>query len=325
MKSVFITGAGGFVGSRLVSFLQQRGYSVIAGVRNRARKLAYERQQSRAVVCDVSDPINTARAVASVRPDGVIHLAGPARADDIADEPLTGYQGIVTAWANLLDAVRRTVPRAKVVLASACDVYGHAASNGQATREDTELAPVSTFGSLKATAETIAHTFHRDYHLDVTIARPFQYTGAGQPGRFYFAGAAERLSTWDAAAGDVLQWPDLECRRDLLHVDDVVAAYERLLVEGQPNETYNICSGQTQTCHELLQALVNASGRSIRLESAPTDGEPANIPVYWGDNQKLRALGWNPEQTATRALQDLWTSYANAPQQPELAAPSGAA
>ena len=178
MQTVFVTGAEGFAGSHVFELLRRSGYDAVAGVRNRARKLAYERQGCKALVCDVSDAINVARVVASVRPDAVVHLAGLAHPADAAADPLLGYQSIVTAWANILDAVRRTVPRAHVVLASACDVYGDAGRDGQPLSETTSAKPISTFGSLKRTAESIAHTFFRDYHLNITIARPFHYTGA---------------------------------------------------------------------------------------------------------------------------------------------------
>lgn len=310
MHTLFVTGAGGFTGSRLVEYLRQHGYDVVAGVRNRARKLAYERQNGKALVCDVADPINVARAIASVRPEGVIHLAGISQPADAARDPLAAYQTIVTSWANVLDAVRRAVPRAKVVLASACDVYGNEGSDGRPLGETAALRPVSTFGSLKAAAESIAHTFYRDYHLNVTIARPFHYTGPGQSERFFFAAVARMLAGWDSASqGGEIRLPDLSCRRDLLHVDDVVVAYERLLVDGRPNEVYNICSGTAYSCRELVEAMVRNTGHSIRVADTPPDAAGVPIPALCGDNTKIRTeLSWTPTRTAQEAVAELLAS-----------------
>lgn len=311
MQTVFITGAGGFTGSRLLEYLRQHGYEVVAGVRNRARKLAYERQSGKALVCEVTDPINVARAVASVRPDALVHLAGTAQSADVVDEPLEAYQTIVTSWANVLDAVRRTVPRAKVVLASACEVYGNAGADGRALAETTRPDPVSTFGSLKATAEGIAHTFHRDYHLDVTIARPFHYMGRGQSERCFFADAARRLVGEDAASGSpTLTFPDLDCQRDLLHVDDVITAYARLLEDGRPNEVYNICSGKTHTCRAIIEMMARAAGREVRLAELVIDNDDGRISVLRGDPGKLRQeLNWSPVRTIQDAVRDLVGGY----------------
>jgi nucleoside-diphosphate-sugar epimerase len=179
VKTVFVTGAEGFTGSRLVEQLLSQRYEVIGGVRNRARKLAFEKSHAKALVCDASDAINVARAIASVKPDAIVHLAGCSQPGMADAAPLEAYQSIVTAWANVLDGARRVAPRTKILLASSCDVYGNAGADGTPLTEEHPLSPVTTFGSLKAAAETIAHTFYRNFKTNVTIARPFPYIGAG--------------------------------------------------------------------------------------------------------------------------------------------------
>jgi nucleoside-diphosphate-sugar epimerase len=226
VQTVFVTGAEGFVGSHVIRLLAQNGREVVAGVRNRARKLAYERRGVKAIVCDVADAINVARVIASVRPGGIIHLAGMSVADEANNDPLLAYQSIVTAWANVLDAVRRIAPRTNVVMASASDVYGDGASGGRPISESTPCRPNTTFGSLKRDAESIAHTFFRDYHLNVIIARPFGYVGPGQAETSLLGAVARRLADWNKEESR-LSVTNLMCQQDLLHVADVHPARGR--------------------------------------------------------------------------------------------------
>lgn len=316
MKTILVTGAEGFVGSHLIQFLKHKGYDVVAGVRNRARKLTLEKRFGRALVCDVSDAINVARVIASVKPDGILHLAAMSRAGEAAAEPLTAYQSTVTAWANVLDGARRAVPRARVLMVSAADVYGATARSGQPLTEDAALDPVSTFGSLRATAETIAHTFFRNYHLNVSIARPFLHTGAGQSPEFYFANIAKRIAQWDAALGHQLALSDLDLRRDLCHVADVIDAYERILREGKPNEIYNVCTGQATTCREIVQNMMQAAGRELTLVDQPSPAsDEEQIPTLCGSAEKLtRELRWQPKMSWRDAIRDLVHSYQTAKQ-----------
>lgn len=309
MKTLFVTGAEGFTGRHLCDTLRKRGYDVVGGVRNRARKLVFEKQTGKAIVCDVSDAINVARAIASARPDAVIHLAGPSQPQMAADEPLMAYQSIDTAWANVLDGVRRAVPRARIVLASSCDVYGSSGADGRPLREDAPLQPVNTFGALKATAESIAQTFFANYHLNITVVRPFHYTGAGQSEESYFGGIARKLAAWDAAAsGTTLSLPDLAFVRDVLHVQDVVEAYIAVLENGRPNETYNICSGRTASIRDLVQMLIRCSGTNVTCESLPSPPE-GQIAALCGDNTKLcQQLNWKPTRTLEAAFQELLQS-----------------
>lgn len=311
MPRVLVTGAEGFAGTHLLRCLRQKGYDVVAGVRNRARKLAFERDQVHALVCEITDPINVARVVASARPDAVVHLAGTSRADLAAGDPLAAYQAIVSAWANVLDAVRRTVPRARILLISAADVYGAAVRDDRPLTEATQPVPISTFGSLKLAAEDIARTFHREYHLDLTIARPFQYTGAGEPRGTLLGTIARRLADWGAAgtAGQ-LRVPELNCRRDWLHVEDVATAYERLLRDGRPNEVYNVCSGHATSNAELIAGLAGRFGCNPTLVEEPAEAGREPPRVVCGDNSRLRGeLGWRPERTLDEALDELAGSY----------------
>ncbi len=315
MRTVFVTGGEGFTGSRLISYLATRGYEIVAGVRNRARKLAYERQGRKALVCEVADVINVARVVASVKPDGIVHLAGPSRPQDTPREPHENYQSIVGAWANILEAVRRAAPRAKVVLASAGEVYGHAGVGNGPVSETTTPQPVDLFGAFKHTAEGIAHAYFRQYHLNVTIARPFHYTGQGQPGQSYYGGLFEHLVRAGSSPGKRFSYPGLDCRRDVLHVQDVLTAYERLLEDGRPNEIYNICSGQALTCRQLAEMMARQLGFNVDLAGATSEDAAPDLPVLWGNNSKLKTeLGWHATHTLQDAVTELVQSHGTTPQ-----------
>lgn len=299
MKTVFVTGAEGFTGKHLSEFLKQRGCEVVGGVRNRARKLAFEKQFGKAIVCEVSDGINVARAIASVKPDVVVHLAGVAQELTVADDPLAAYQSSVSAWANVLDAVRRSVPRAKVVLGGSWEVYGESTSSGQPCNESTPCKPSNALGSFKANAEAVASTFYRNFHLNICIARPFPYTGAGQGELSFFGGLAQRMAG-SSPAGTSIKVPNWSSSWDVLHVGDVVEAYWKLIEDGKPNETYNICSGKTGTVEQFCQTLARASGKSVTFENG--GGSSTTI---CGSNEKLRQLGWQPTRTVESALTDL--------------------
>ncbi len=307
MRALFVTGAEGAVGRRLVRRLKAGGYDVTCGVRNRARKLNYEREQFKALVCDVADSINVARAVAAARPDGVIHLAGPSDPAITKSDPLLAYQTIVTAWANVLDAVRRTVPRARVLLISAAEVYGSAQPESPPFSESAPLRPDNAFGELKAAAESIARSYHREYHLNISIARPFRYVGGSGPVPGELRRWLDRLAAWEGPdarasisienAGAVFDW---------LHIDDVVTAYETILHQGQPNETYNVCSGTGRTLGEVAQRLAALA----HLPVAVADGGAGAPRALVGSNERLRQeLGWAPTRALDEALAELAQRY----------------
>jgi GDP-4-dehydro-6-deoxy-D-mannose reductase len=288
VQKMLVTGAEGFAGSCFYKTAQAAGYDVVGGVWNRARKLAFERTGGKALVCDVSDAINVARVVASVQPNVIVHLAGLAGGNLAFEEPLLAYQSTVTAWVNVLDAARRATPRARILLVSGADVYGTTHATGKPVAESASLCPDSTFGSLKSAAESIAATFHRDYHLDVMIARPFNYVGANAPEDQFWGDAARRYcgQPGNPAFSGL---PGADAGFDLLDVTDVAQAYLTLIRQGTPNTTYNVCSGTLTPFGTLWTNPAASAGanNSSREFVGP-------IPNLCGDNSRLKALGWSP-------------------------------
>lgn len=321
MPTVLITGAGGYAGGRLLEHLRKQGAEVVAGVRNRPRKLAFERQGIRSLVCDVADAINVARVVAVVRPDAVVHLAGVSVAADAAREPLEAYQCTVNSWAYILDGVRRAAPRTRVLLVSAADVYGRSGDDGRMLREDTPSDPVTLFGSLKALAEEVWETLFREYHLNASVARPFAYTGPGQPRKFPLADLAGRMA--ESGGGSITAPADWDPRQrcDLLHIDDVVAAYDKILWNGRPGEVYNVATGSPQSLGDLADELSTLSG--VRCEHADVEPSKAGrrVACLSGDASKLRTdCGWSPTRTPSDAIRELWESAAASPRREPAAA-----
>ncbi|MGE3182176.1 MAG: NAD-dependent epimerase/dehydratase family protein [Phycisphaerae bacterium] len=303
MQKILVTGAEGFTGAHLVRKLKTSGYQVVAGVWNRARKLAYEKNSTKALVCDVTDAISVARVVASVKPDAVVHLAGPSQSNAAIDEPLLAYQGIVSAWANLLDAVRRSAPRARCLMVSASDVYGSQFANGTPIAENVSPEPDCTFGSMKWAAEQIAATFHREHHLDVMVARPFQFVGAGQPEDSFWRQACDGFVHGLSTTSGECAWPTAGDGFDILSVADVVSGYQCILENGKPNEAYNVCSGTMKTFGDIWNGWSASAGQSVQMPGCDNNTQPqcpgANLI---GSNAKLRACGWTP----TASIADAW-------------------
>ena len=128
-----------------------------------------------------------------------------------------------------------------------------------------------------------------------------------QSERFFLGSIARQLADWaPAGSNNEFRAFDLACRRDILHVQDVAAAYQRLLEDGRPNETYNICSGQALTCREIVSVLAAEFGRQIELAEEPVADNDGHIHALCGDNAKIRQeLGWNPTHSVQDALREL--------------------
>ena len=86
---------------------------------------------------------------------------------------------------------------------------------------------------------------------------------------------------------------------------DVVRAYRLLVIDGEPGEAYNVCSGRDVAVSEIAKILLDLAKFPMSLEQDDRLFRPVDLPVQRGDNTKLRATtGWAPEIDLTDTLTD---------------------
>jgi len=291
MKAL-VTGAAGFVGRHLVAHLEAEGDDVITTDRaaGGADLLATEDLHSE---------------IADASPEVVYHLAGQADVGGSWDDAVGTLRSNAEGTLNLLASARSHGVR-RVVTVSSADLYGIVAPDDLPLAEDAPLRPVSPYGASKAAADLIALQAFLGHQQDVVRARSFNHLGPGQSDRFVCSALAARVVANELAGHDVVAVGNLEARRDFTDVRDVVRAYRRLAMEGEPGAAYNVCTGRSVAVSDIAHRLLAMSDRSMRLEEDPALHRPTDVPELVGDPSRIhRDTGWTPEITLDATLADL--------------------
>jgi GDP-4-dehydro-6-deoxy-D-mannose reductase len=111
-------------------------------------------------------------------------------------------------------------------------------------------------------------------------------------------------------AEPVIKVGNLDARRDLTDVRDVVRAYSALMRVGTAGVVYNVASGVARSIQSILDALVARSTVAVRVEVDPARMRPNDVPVIVGDVSRLEgATGWRPTVTFDQMLDDLLTYW----------------
>jgi GDP-4-dehydro-6-deoxy-D-mannose reductase len=277
-----VTGAGGFVGRHLRDSL---GDSFVS----------FEG--------DVLDAAALGAAVREVRPSGVVHLAAESSVAGSWEDAARVWSANVVGTVNVLEAVRREQPSARVLFPSTGEVYGRA--ERVPTPEDEPVAPLSPYAASKAAAELACAQAVRGSGIDVVVARAFNHEGPGRDERFAVGSWASQIVRLEAEGGGTLLVGDLSAERDLTDVRDVCRAYSLLLDAAVPAGTYNVASGRAVPMARVLELLVEQAGVPVKVEQEKTRLRPADIPRLAGDASRLRAAtGWEPEIPLERTLAD---------------------
>jgi len=308
---ILVTGAEGFVGSRLVPRLLAAGHEAIAGVHpavpEPSQRFAAGGKPIRIVPLEIGDAAAVGTALA-VGVDAVIHLAAVASGADARSDPPAAWRVNAEGTALLAESIAGVREQGDgdplLLVISTAEVYG---TGPRIPRKETDpVSPCSPYGASKLGAEIAALEVHRRAGLRVVIARAFPHTGAGQTERYVVPALAARIRAAKRAGVNAVSVGNLDVTRELMHVDDVIDAYTLLLERGVSGETYNVASGEGVSLQEVFRLLCQIMGHWPRPEVHPSLMRAADIPYLVGDAAKLRTLtGWKPSRTLEYTLRDV--------------------
>jgi len=271
----------GFVGSHLLARLGGRALALDA---------------------DVTDADALSQTLEEVSPESVVHLAAASSVAASWTDAGEPWRVNALGTVNLLDAVRSSVPAARVLVVSTGDVYGQA--DEIPTPETAPFRPMSPYAASKAAAELAAEQFRRS-GSDVVVARAFQHEGPGRDERFAVGSWAAQIARAEEAGRGTVLVGDLSPRRDITDVRDVIGAYEALLDPAVPAGTYNVASGKPVAMREVLDVLVSLARSPIEVEEDPSRFRRSEVEELSGDPTKLQATtGWAPTIPLEQTLAD---------------------
>ena len=310
---VLVTGAAGFVGSRLAKALLDRGDSVI-GTDNfdpyydRVHKERHLRdllphQNFKFVEADLRNHAALLNIFREHKPDAVAHMAAMAAVRYSMNHPLIYGETNVQGTMNLLDAARqsaaeRNAPMPRAVLASTGSVYG--TSTPVPFKEDAPAdRPLAPYPASKRAMELMAHCFHHLWKIPTTIVRFFNVYGPhGRPDMMPWQW------TLDILAGKPLTLYNAgHIKRDWTYIDDIVAGLVLALDNPFPFEILNLgCSNPVENLR-FVQVLEEVLGKKAQIIDTPTP--PTEPLITYADTTKAqKLLGYQPKTQVEQGLKN---------------------
>ena len=314
MGHYLLTGAAGFIASKVADLLLSEGHAVV-GVDNmndaydvrlkqwRLAQLAgrpgFEFRQlditNRQKMRDLWESQKTKGF------DAVINLAARAGVRQSVENPWVYLETNITGTLNLLDLCREFDVK-KFILASTSSLYGK--DNPLPFREDADSnRPLSPYAASKKAAEALCYTYHYLYGLDVTVFRYFTVYGpAGRPDMSLF-----RFAQWINEGKPVTVYGDGRQSRDFTNVEDIA----RGTIAGLHPlgfEVINLGSDKPVVLMDAIRLIEELTGRKALLEFQPL--HPSDVPTTWADIGKAKyLLDWRPLVGLEDGIADLVNWY----------------
>lgn len=340
-KTIFVTGAAGFIGSNLVKrlFKDVKGATIV-GIDNindyyDVRLKEYRLDELNKSVSegttwdfikgDIADRDTIDDIFSKYKPAVVVNLAAQAGVRYSITNPDAYIQSNMIGFYNILEACRHH-PVEHLVYASSSSVYGGNKKVPFST-DDRVDNPVSLYAATKKSNELFAHCYSKLYDIPTTGLRFFTVYGpAGRPDMAYFGFTNKLLN------GETIKIFNYgNCRRDFTYVDDIVEGVVRVM-QGAPERkkgedglpippyaVYNIGGGQPENLldfvqtlqEELVRAGVLPANFDFEAHKELVPMQPGDVPTTYADATALeRDFGFTPKITLREGLRKFAEWYA---------------
>ena len=312
MKNVLVTGVNGFVGSHLVDELLTKDFNIhgtffgaAAGAINKLNISLHELN-----ICSKADVM---RVVKQASPDYVYHLAAHSSARTSWLSPDLTWVTNTCGCLYLLEAVRNFVPDARVLLVGSSQQYGATALNIGSTNENVPQIPDNIYAISKVAQESLGKVYAKDKNIHTVMTRSFNHAGPRQSEEFVVAHFAKQIAMIERGKKEpVLSVGNLDARRDITDVRDVVRAYTLLLETGVRGDVYNVGSGCVYSMREILEKLLALSDAKIKIAYDIERMRQGDMPLLLCNNSKLiKATGWTPSFSIEQTLYDTLKYWRN--------------
>jgi GDP-4-dehydro-6-deoxy-D-mannose reductase len=312
-----VTGISGFVGGHLAEHLLGSG-DLVAGLSASGRwpdGLAHLASAARIEPFDLAAITQDAMTalIARERPEAIYHLAAQANPQASVADPRGTWALNLGGSLTLLEAVKASGLKPRVVLVGSGVCYGNPAPEQMPVSERCPLRPNNPYSASKGAADLLGVQHYLAHGTDVVMARPFNHAGPRQSSTYVLGALARQVAEVEAGLKPRVEVGNLDIVRDFTDVRDVVRAYRLLAKKGDPGEIYNLGSGQGTKLADALEILRGLAGTPIEVFVDPARVRPVDQPLLVADASKLRAAtGWEPIYSIEMTLADMLDDWRRA-------------
>jgi UDP-glucuronate 4-epimerase len=310
MGNYLVTGAAGFIASRVTEVLVNDGHTVV-GVDNmndaydvRMKEYRLGKLQELPGFTFHKLDISEKSIVEHFKSDkfnAVINLAARAGVRSSVENPWVYVESNVIGTLNMLELCRVTGTK-KFLLASTSSIYG---ANPPYPTPETASSdrPLQPYAASKKGAEAMAHTYHYLHNIDVSVVRYFTVYGpAGRPDLALF-----RFTQWITEGRPVQVYGDGEQSRGFTYLDDIARGTIQAL-KPLGFEVINLGGHEVITINDLITLIEDIVGKKAKVEYGPA--VQADMRSNWADVTKAgEILDWKPEYNLRRGVEKIYEWY----------------
>jgi len=309
---IFITGAGGFVGTYLIRQLQKKADNEIYGaVYKSTSDISSLLPNDHILEGDLTDFAVAESHLQTIQPNIIYHLAALSVVGNSFSNATKVINTNTNLSFNLFEAARLIVPKARIINICSANVYGAVLDSSRPLTESTPFRPLNPYAISKINQEMLGLEYHLTYGSDVIALRPFNHTGIGQTTDFLIPRLAQQFAAIEKGQlAPTIEIGNLDSIRDFSDVRDMVRAYVLAVESCLAGEAYNIGSGKGYKVSQVIDIFQSLSQAKVEIKVKKDLVRSADVPALVADFTKFKeATGYFPVISLERTISDILDFY----------------
>ena len=287
---ILITGAAGFIGSKVAHKFIDLGYETLT-IDNLSTGIKKNIPKETVFIKGNCGDEKTINKLKEYPIEGIIHIAGQSSGEVSFENPVYDLESNTISTILLLDFARRNGIK-RFVLASTMSVYGDEVI--LPVTEESITNPKSFYACGKLASENYLKIY-TNFGIESTSLRLFNVYGPGQNLDNLKQGMLSIYLAQALNKNKIIVKGSKDRFRDFVYIEDVVNAFVSLYFEPwKQYNIYNICSGKPTLVSELLEAIQLNLGKKVNISFQ--DGTPGDQFGIFGSFDKInKHIDWKPK------------------------------
>ena len=282
MKKILVTGHKGFIGSALMNSLEKLNSFIVEGLTRSEGNDLLE-----------FDSINSAQHI-----DIIIHLAGSVGVLQGWEKPFEIFRNNISTTLNVMEYARK---HSVHVIYMSSYVYG--VPLYLPIDEKHPASCTNPYAESKLQSEMICSAYAKYFGIPVTILRPFNIYGPGQPKYSLIAHLVNQLKN-----NSIIKVKDLTPKRDYLYIDDLVDALIKVISSENKSfdcEIFNLGFGQSYSVQEVIDIIIDISGNDIIIQSEGISRPNEILDCYSNCRKFANKYDWKPMTNLRKGISNI--------------------
>ena len=313
-ECVFITGSAGMVGSHLIDFYKKNlsKENIIGTWFKPTIDVNDIINECLSIELDVTDSKKVFQLIDKYRPSKIFHLAAQSYPTVSWEKPIETIDTNMNGTVNVFEAVKKirgTDMNYDPLVIVACSSAEYGASltpENSPVNEETPLLPLHPYGVSKVGQDLLSFQYWKNFKIRCIRVRIFNTTGARKTNDVT-SDFVQRAFEISNGAENKFRVGNLETRRAITDVRDLVTAMLLLAEKGKQGDVYNVSGEKVYLVKDISPLIEKTVGIKLNVQVDPQLMRPSDEPIIFGDSSKLKKdTGWQQKYSLGETINDMF-------------------